>query len=203
MALGETYATLADLKAYLGITDTVDDTKLNDALATASRGIEKYVDRQLNQAGVVSPRVYYPQDRCLLEVDDFHTAAGLIVKTDDDNDGVYETTWSSSDYQLEPLNGIVDGMDGWPYSRIRAVDSRWFPTCSRRASVQVTADWGWSAVPAPVKQACLIIAAETHKLKDAPFGVAGFGDFGPVRVRDNPMAAAKLAPYRRNAVMVA
>jgi hypothetical protein len=71
----------------------------------------------------------------------------------------------------------------------------WPAYCVRRA-VQITALWGWSAVPDPVKQATLIIAAEQWKLKDAPFGVAGFGEFGPIRVRDNPMAASLLARYR-------
>jgi hypothetical protein len=39
-------------------------------------------------------------------------------------------------------------------------------------------------------------------LKDAPFGVAGFGEFGAVRVRNNPRAMALLQPYRRLPVLV-
>ena len=202
--IGDTYATLDELKDRLSVevSDTLDDSELQAALASASREIEAYCRRQFNDAGTVSARVFSPLSGSLVRVDDLHTADGLVVATDEDGDGVYETTWSSTDYQLEPLDGVVDGVPGWPYSRIRAAGYRCFPT-SRRPSVQVTARWGWSAVPAPVKEACLLIAAEAFKLKDAPFGVAGFGEFGPVRVRMNTRAQTLLAPYRRDPVLVA
>jgi hypothetical protein len=202
MALGDPYASLTQLKSYLKITDTTEDDELDDALKSASRGIEDFCGRQFNDAVTASARVYYPEHPCLVEVDDFHTITGLVVKTDEGDDGTYETTWDAADYQLKPLNGIVSGQTGWPWSEVWAVESRRFPRCVRRASVEVTARWGWAAVPAPVKQACLIVAAETFKLKDAPFGVAGFGDFGAVRVRESPMAKAKLAPYVRDAALV-
>jgi hypothetical protein len=196
MALGGNYASLPELKDRLGIADTVDDDRCNDALASASREIESACGRQFNQATSATARIYYPRDACRAAVDDFYTVTGLVVATDEGDDGTYETTWAAADYQLEPLNGVFDGEQGWPYFEIRAV-SRWFPTLVRRAPLQVTAQWGWAEVPAPVRQACLILASETLKLKDAPFGVAGFGEFGAVRVRDNPMVAKKLAPYMR------
>lgn len=203
MALGDSYATLSELKAYLRITDTNDDNELTDALASASRGIESVAHRQFNDAGSATARVYYPDHARLAEVDDFHTITGLVVKTDEGDDGTYETTWAAADYQLQPLNGMVSGQTGWPWWEVWAVSSRRFPSCSDRAPLQVTARWGWATVPAPVKQACLIVAAETFKLQDAPFGVAGFGDMGAIRVRDNPMAMKRLAPYVRNPVLVA
>lgn len=201
MAIGENYATLPELKSYLRIDNTTDDSELTDALTSASRGIDKYCDRSFGKDTSATARVYYPDDACVVRVDDFHTTTGLIVKTDSGDDGTYETTWLVTDFQLEPLNGIVDGEIGWPFTRVRAVVGN-FPVGARRAAVEVTAQWGWAAVPASVKQSCLIMAAETFKLRDAPFGIAGFGDFGMVRVRDNPMARAKLDPYRRDAVMV-
>lgn len=203
MAIGDSYATLTQLKSYLKITDADDDSELTDALASASKGITKFCGRQFNKETSATARTYRPTHAGLAMVDDFHTTTGLVIATADD-DGVFDTTWTSADYELEPFNGVRDGEPGWPYWKIRVVDSSAlsFPLASR-ATLQVTAQWGWAAVPAPVKQACLILAAETFKLKDAPFGVAGFGDFGAVRVRDNPMAKAKLIPYRRNAVLVA
>jgi hypothetical protein len=62
--------------------------------------------------------------------------------------------------------------------------------------VQVTAQWGWAAVPDSVKQATKILAAEIFRLKDAPLGVAGFNDFGPVRVREVPQVSMLLKRYR-------
>jgi hypothetical protein len=121
----------------------------------------------------------------------------LIVKTDEGDDGTYETTWTiSTDFVLEPLNGRGrDGSTGWPYTKVVAVGSRYFPIWSRRPSVQVTAKWGWETTPAPVVDAVLLVAAESWKLKEAPLGVTGFGDFGVVRVRDNPIVARKLAGF--------
>lgn len=203
MALGDPYATLVQLKVYLGnISDTVDDQVLTDALNAVSRSIERHCGRQFNDAGSASARLFTIGDPCVVTIDDFSTTTGLVIATDDSNSGTYSTTWSATDYQLEPLNGIVNGESGWPYYRIRVVLGRYFPTAVRRAALQVTARWGWTAVPAPVKQACLLLASETAKLRDAPFGVAGFGQFGAVRVRDNPKAASLLAPYRRYPVLV-
>lgn len=206
MALGDPYATLTEMRAYLGADDTKDDAKITDALNSVSREIEKYCGRQFNLAGVATARIYYPDSRWLAKTDDFATVTGLVIAVDSNNDGVYETTWTSADYQLEPLNNVVEGESGWPYNTIRAVSTQTFPTAgmaNSRAPLQVTAAWGWTAVPSPVKQACLILGAETFKLKGAPFGVAGMDQFGPIRVRDNPMAAKKLAPYTQQPVLMA
>jgi hypothetical protein len=199
-----TYASMAELKSYVGglaTSDTTDDAKLQDALISASRGIEHFCGRAFWPALVASARTFHPRTLSLAVVDDFWTATGLIVKTDGSDSGTFGTTWTTADYSLEPANGVVSGEPGWPYYRIVAVN-RDFP-CGRRPSVQVTAKWGWPTVPGPVRQACLVIAAETFKLKDSPFGVGGYGQFGIIRVRDNPMAARMLAPYQRDPVLVA
>jgi hypothetical protein len=205
VALGANYATAADLKGYLGQSgsDTTDDTQLTDALNSVSREIEKFCNRQFNDAGSATARVYYPDGYYCTVVDDFSTTTGLVVKVDSAGDGTFATTWAATDVQAEPLNGIVDGESGWPFWKLRAVNNT-FPCYwpGSRAPLQVTARWGWTAVPAPVKQACLILAAETFRLKGAPFGVANMDQFGPIRVRDNPMAAKKLAPYVLNPVLV-
>lgn len=202
MAIGDNYATLAELKSKLTISDTVDDTMLTDALGAASRAVEKFCRRQFNDAGSASARKYYALNKRLVMVDDFSTTSGLIVKHDTGDDGSYDETWTTGDYQAEPLNGTRDGVTGWPYWRIRAIESLIFYS-GHRPSVEVTAQWGWAAVPAPVKQATLMLAEEIFKMKDAPFGVAGFSDFGFVRVRDNPKVSTLLVPYRRKAVRVA
>lgn len=201
MALGDNYCTTAELKTRLGISDANDDTVLGMAISAASRQVERYCRRQFNDAGSASARVYYPTSARLVMVDDFHTTTGLDISVDEDDDGDFETIWASTDYQVEPLNGIVDGMTGYPYWRIRAVESQYF-VAGVRATVQVTARWGWAAVPAPVKEATLALAEEIYKLKDSPYGIAGFGEFGFVRVRENPKIVSLLMNYRRDAVRV-
>lgn len=204
MAIGASYATLDELKARLGITDTSEDTMLTGVLTTASRAVDKYCNRQFNIASVEqsTARVYYPDTPTRVTVDDIATTTGLVIAIDTGDDGTYETTLTASDYLLHPLNGIVDGETGWPYSDITTI-RRYWPCPVYRPSIQVTATWGWSAVPAGVKEATLIIAHETARQKEMPGGVGGFAEFGIIRARDNPFAARLLNPYRRDPVMVA
>lgn len=150
-------------------------------------------------------RIYYPDSPTLVYTDDFASTSGLILAADYGNDGVYELTWLAANYQVEPINGIFDGTPGWPYYRIRAINQYyplwWGAVGSPRASLQVTAQWGWASVPAGVQEACLLLAEEIFKLKDAPFGVAGFGAMGAVRVRENPKVMALLERYIRTPIL--
>lgn len=205
MAISDPYATLEELQDRLGgVNSSADDDKMNAALLVAARGIEKVCRRQFNRSDTASARLYYPQHSGLLVVDDFYTTTGLIVAIDTGDDATYETTLTSADYQLEPLNGIVDGEEGWPYWRIRLMRSATpIPCRSLRAPAQVTAKPGWTAVPEPIKEANRAVAEEVFKLKDAPWGVAGAGEWGTIRVRENPMVMAMIARYRRDPVLVA
>jgi hypothetical protein len=45
-----------------------------------------------------------------------------------------------------------------------------FPT------VQVTAQWGWNAVPSDVSQACVLLAMRQFARLNAALGVVGFAD---------------------------
>lgn len=210
MAIGDPYVTLSEAKDYLSIPD--GKTSLNAALTSAidscSREIEQYCSRQFNQDTVATTRVYEPFTLKQTDVDDFWTLDGMIVKTDPGGIGDFSVTWDPADFEVRPYNGVVAGVPGWPFNELRACRGLYFPKYApnpyrRRAVVQVTAQWGWPAVPPPVKQACLMMMATTFEVKGAPLGVAGMSNFGaPIRVRDNPMAKAKLAPYVYQPAMV-
>lgn len=208
MALGDSYCTLAEMRSRVGITDatnTTEDTKLTEAAAAASRGIEGATHRQFNLASSATARLFYPDNECHTKVYDIASVSNLAIKTDTAGDGTYATTWASTDYQLEPLDGIVDGQIGWPWWTIRAVGNQRFicgwPT--QRAPLQVTAIWGWAAVPAPVKEATLILAEEIYSLKNTPFGSGGVTQFGIMRARENPAVLIRIMPYILEPVMVA
>ena len=209
IALGDPYVSLSDFKTYLmgqaHANLTGQDANLVEALDSASREIDNYCRRQFNDAGAATPREFKPDLARAVRVDDFSTTAGLVVKLDTGLDGTFATTLTSSQYELAPANGVVDGVPGWPYYRIRLTDSSVsFPrstSSGRERVVQVTAQWGWAAVPEPVRAACRIMAAETWRLKDAPLGVLGLDEFGVIRVRQNKMAVSKLAPYARRLLM--
>jgi hypothetical protein len=206
MALGSTYVSINELKAYLqiGPDKFANDERLVLALDASSRAVERCCHRQFNQAGSATARLYEPASPYRVSVDDFHTTTDLVVEVDETGTGSYDRVWSAADYELSPVNGIVDGQPGWPYSSIEAVGSYLFPRVlgRRRSVVRVTADWGWSEIPGPVKQATLLLAAQAYKLAEAPLGVAGFGEFGVVRVHENKHANSLLTPYVRDRVLV-
>lgn len=196
-----TYASLPELKAYIGVTTTTTDVQIQDSLETASRWIDRFCNRSFGLTNTATARVFSDYT-CSVDIDDLWTTTGLVVKTDTAGDGTYATTLASTNYRVEPTNGIVDGESGWPYYRLILVNT--YPVASQFPWLQVTAKWGWSAVPGPVKTGCLLLASETLKLaREAPFGVAGFNGFGQVRIRDNPRVESMLQPYRRDPVLVA
>ena len=208
--LTDRLVTESDLKDILGISDTVDDDRLTTAADAATQMIQNYCDRHFVQQDAATARVFIADTPWILQVDDISTTTGLVIKTDEDGDGVFETTWSSSDYQLEPLNGKTGGQN-WPYTRIRAIDAREWPSDYGQAVCQVTARWGWANpdaatnyLPHPVLQAAQIQAVSIFKSAEAPLGIAGFGDIGIMRLRQamHPVALALLAPYRKEQVLV-
>lgn len=190
MAITNGYATLNELKAFVSIAtaDTDHDTDLERSVESASRMIDNYCGRIFYDSGSATAKKFRAVHPYRLEVPDFSTTTGLVVKTDTSDNGTFDTTWSSSDYEVNPPSSVHAGR---PYNEIVAVESRTFPTFGRRARVEVTAQWGWASTPTDVAQTCLIVAAELWRRKDAPFGVAGFGPDGAVRIASNEMPMLK------------
>jgi len=195
--------TVDDVKQTLGIEDTVDDLEINVAVEAATAMIEQYCGRQFTQDSVASARVYVATNSYLVQVDDISTTSGLILETDPGADGTFDQTWTTADYQLEPLNGIINGQT-WPYHTIRAIRSLYFPQDYGQALIRVTARWGWASVPTAVKQAAIIQTITVFKSPDAPFGATPFQDTGILRLRSalHPTAAALLTNYRLDPVHV-
>ena len=177
MAIVNGYCSLAEIKASARISDSVDDSLLELAVESASRMVDSYTQRYFYNAGTAT-RLFAPQDSYVAEIDDLITLTTLQTSDGDD----FGTTWAAKDYQLEPLNGNVDGLTGHPATRIRAVDDFIFNVLDGEATVRVVGVWGWSAVPVAVKQATVIQAARIFKRNDSPLGIAGFGEMGAVRV---------------------
>ena len=193
------YTTLAEVKGILRITDSVDDSLLETCIESASRQIDTHCERVFTNS--TATRVYSPYDSYVCEIDDLITLTTL--KTSSDADGSFDTTWTATDYQLEPLNGIAGG-SYTPYTHIRAVGDYLFPTVNfpdttGEATVEVTGVFGYgTAIPTDIKQATNLLAIRQFKRYDSPLGVAGFGDIGAIRVsRIDPDIEAILMPYRK------
>lgn len=210
MAVTNGYTTVADVRDHLGDTGSkLDLTLLERAINSASRAVDNYCSggrprwRRFWPDTVASARTFRVDDSRVAWIDDLWDASSVVIKTDDDDDGTYETTWDTTDFQLEPLNG--GSSDGVPYAfylitalnqRLGLLTTRQFNRVESRAALQVTAKWGWSATPDEVQLATILLAVKLFKRKDAPFGVAGMNDFGAVRITQaDPDVKTLLDPY--------
>ncbi len=200
MAIGDSYATLADLQKRLG---RVDDGTFTPLLSAASRAVEAFTGRQFNRTEVASARRFRASDWHRVAVDDFHTITDLAVTVD----GV---AWLTASVDPRPWNGVVNGQIGWPFFDLIAIDRHW--PHARHATITVTARWGWPTVPEGVKQATLDVAvamasASTGTVRSesvagysVTFDVATLGDLPDANV---PSELRKVAMYRRKQFGVA
>lgn len=200
MAIADGYCSLTDVKDALRLSadDTVDDGLIEVAIESASREIDGYCERRF--VSETATRVYIPTDSFLVDIDDLQSVTTL--KTSPDGDA-FSVTWTDSDYQLEPLNGLAGGLVT-PYTRIRAIGEYLFPIWDPRnvnaheATVQVTGLFGWPTVPTAVRQACIILSMRLFKRLDSPLGAVGMGDIGVIRVsRFDSDIESLLSPFRK------
>ena len=196
MALTNSYCTLAQVKAGLRITDSVDDTLLEMAVESASRAIDSYCNRVFYSTGTAVVRYYSPQDSYLCDIDDLVSLTSLYTNSDETQSS-YNIQWTSEDRQLEPLNGLADGQPT-PFTRIRAIGEYTFQTLNGEASVKVTGVFGYSAVPIAITQATVIQASRIYKRLDSPLGIIS-GELGTMRVgtRLDPDVAQLVDGFRK------
>lgn len=195
MAITNGYCTLNEVKASLRIpvSDTLDDDLLELAIESASRDIDQACERQF--FSTETTRFYTPRDSYVCEIDDLTTLTS--IKTSSGADGVFDETWASSDYQLEPLNGLAGGME-LPFDRIRAVGDFTFPISGLEVTVRVEGTFGFDATPVAIRQAAVLLSSRIFKRNDSPGGVMGFGDIGIVRIsRFDPDIERLIQPYRK------
>ena len=200
MAVTNGYVDLALVKKALRIetSDSIDDDILELSIEAASREIDGYCERVFYQT--TETRIFVPQDSFTTRIDDLVSLTTLKTSSTGDT---FDVTWSATDYQLEPNNGIAGGLVT-PSTRIRAIGDYVFPTWIAQnvnhyeATVQVNGTWGWSAVPTAVEQAALLLTLRQYRRYESPLGVAGFDAMGVVRVsRIDPDVAKLLMPFRK------
>jgi len=191
------YASLAEFKAAIGISDSSDDTALQSVLDATDALIDLYTDRKNGFGTATQTRYYTATDYKYVLIDDLVSITTL--QTDDDGNGTYETTWTANtDYNLAPGNAALDG---FPYNEID-VSVNWprnFPRDVYRG-VKVVGVFGWPAVPSAVKQAAIIQAGAVWSSRTSPFGVIGSQDLGGILRQTralHPESQVLLEAYRK------
>lgn len=168
MALYPDYADAAAYKAWVYIDDTDDDTQIGVAVTSASRAIDHYCNRQFGLADTPAARYFTPETSCFTKVFDLQTTTGLVVKVDADRDNVYETTLTiGTHFRLTPRSAAADGV---PWTGLEILNGSAHHLPLHSGSVEVTARWGWTAVPDSVVQACLFQADVLMKRRQQGLG---------------------------------
>lgn len=196
------YASVAELAQYLGSQDLLVGTDLanqgkNNKWAQALTAASKIIDQDCGRtfSSRVATRQLVPSGESLLEIPDLVSVTQ--IKVDDDADGIFEVTLASGNYELNAW----DDDERWPYEYIIRLDRPWPPVYpgTRSRLVEITGTWGWSQVPAEIKQATLIMGARLVQRGNAALGVQGVSDFGPFSIRNNdPDFGHLIAPFRRH-----
>lgn len=188
------YAAVAEVRNWLNITDNGLDPIITTALTAAEESVNDYCHRNFNLDSTTSVRYFDAASDGVVYTDDIGDSATVAVATDEAQDGGYATSWAAGDFQLLPLSRNYRVR---PVYQIASTGFRTFPVPEiRRGLVRVTAKWGWPSVPGAVKQATIMQAARIVKRRSSPEGVAGFNDFGVVRITPGDTDLVRLLnPY--------
>ena len=192
-----TYATVAELKTYLGITGATDDTLLTSLLARAQKAIETYCGRIFEASADATHNFVVGEDTdgdCLWFDDDLSQITSVIT----DADGASPVTLvRNTDYITQPRNTT-------PWYGLKMLGSSnnfWDYTGNAEMGVTVTGRWSYSVTPPQdIIHANIRLAGFYYRQKDAQvFDTTAIPDAGVITI---PQGIPKdvqliLQPYRR------
>ncbi len=158
----------ADYAMYVGYSTPTDPVKKENvlwAIGAASHTIQQFCGRRF--IPVASSVRYFDADGTRwLDIDDATAVTEIAV--DSSGTGTY-TVLDGSGYQLVAVAKTVE-LDG-PYVAARRVGPYFWPGATTRINtVRVTAAWGWTSVPEPIKRACAVYAQDLLRDPEAAFG---------------------------------
>lgn len=164
------YVTTAQLKTYMGITASGDDSLLSLCIDRAQSAIESYTNRVF-EAGSDTTRKYTPI------IDRIGSGMGFNGDLIDDYtiDTQYDlisiTSITNGDTTNIPTGSVVtmplNFTPAWAVRIKQASGYFWTYTGSPEASVSITGRWGYSlTAPANIQQATLRLASQMYRQRD-------------------------------------
>jgi hypothetical protein len=148
------YATVSEVKAYLGIATASDDTLLNDLVSRAQSIIDNYTGRVFEAETAIR---YYTRD----DVDGayllFYGDDLLSVTTLTNGNG---EVIASANYRLEPRNAT-------PKYSIKLLNGVYWEFDDSNSEISVAGLWGYTATPpGDIAHACVRLTAFLYRQKD-------------------------------------
>lgn len=146
--MANAYVSLDTLKGggVLNITSTTDDSRLLGLIEGVSRVVDRYCNRHF--FALTATQKFDGNGSTTLLVPDLISVDTSGLKTDDNKDRTFETTWAATDYFLLPSNSDPANSGNptsRPYTRVEVdVDAGGksvFPV--GHETVQIAGQWGW------------------------------------------------------------
>ncbi len=134
------YATLTELKAILGVSSTTDDIPMRKIIEAASRAIESYCNRRF----YCTSETKYFDGAITLWIPDLLSINSSGLKTDEDSDGTFENTFATTDYFLYG-GGLEDSLNLYPRTRIEINPNGDYSSFANgvKKGVEIAGTWGY------------------------------------------------------------
>lgn len=204
MTITNGYCTLDELKHQnrlnIESSDSFSDEMLEGVIEGVSRKFDDVCNRRFDADSSESARYYTAENSNYIFVDDIACpSSDVTIEVDTNADGTIEDTWATSDFVLAPYNAEALGV---PYQKIEiSANGRYAFPIKVRKGVKVTAKWGWpTAVPKPIKQACLLQSERLFKRFATPIGSESMTAFGKQTLTIpslDPDVESLIGPYKK------
>ena len=162
MAVTDAYASAPVYRKLISKTDSAEDAEIDTDLKAVSRYLDRMLGRFFTRDAGATARIFAREPRGdprLLWVDDL-AVAPTSIKIDENGDGGFagETALAAADFELWPLNA-GKGPEPRPWTMIHLRRSRGTTGWPAGRRVEVTAQWGWPAIPHAVARATVHLTA--------------------------------------------
>lgn len=162
MAIDDAYAGPEEYRDAAGNSDDGEEVAITRHLLAVSRGLERLAGQYFNQE--TAARIWKGKDTPSLRVaggpslcPGIASRSGLAVAIDTAGDGTFSTAVSASTFMLRPVDAEF-GAEPSPWRELyyRPLVAGWSSDAPNNwcslYDVQVTATYGWPAVPALIKE---------------------------------------------------
>jgi hypothetical protein len=185
------YLPVEVLKDYVRTELVLGDALYEDAINAAETIIDNACRRRFElvaDAAVAEERLFRPTGSATLYINDCTEITSVV------SGGA--TLTLDTEYSVEPLNGLSEIGEPWPYYALVRYGGWWpYYTYGPTAFVAVTAKWGWPAIPPQIREACKIIAKDVFNQRDIRFGLVTVSDVGGVGTRENRIVRDAVRDY--------
>lgn len=180
------------LKRVLKDETTYDEWLFAEAIDAAEAYLRARTGREwtpVTAASSATARSFRPEQDC--EVLGIHDAASITSVVEDDI-----TLVAGTDYVAEPFNNLSADGSWRPTDRLIRIGQTWYHD-GPKATVVVTAKWGWSTMPAGHMVPFAVCAKAYLEARDVSLGLLAFENGGVGGQREAKAVADFINTYRK------